>query len=68
MILNFLFKKLVLDDFQVFLAFFDAQKLKLFLEVCSKLFLCTDFSNNHLECILEKLFEAFGLFITFTGV
>ena len=52
MISNFLLKKLVLDDFQGFLAFFDAQKLKLFIEVCSKLFLCTIFLKNHLECIL----------------
>ena len=35
---NFLLKKLVLDDFHVFLAFFDAKKFKLFLQVCSKLF------------------------------
>ena len=68
MISNFLFKKLLLDDFQGFSAFFDAKKLKLFLEVCSKLFMCTDFSKNHLECILEKFFEAFDLFRTFSMV
>ena len=62
MISNFLLKKLVLDDSQGILAFFDAKKLKFFLEVCSKLFLCTNFSKNHLECILQKFFEAFGLF------
>ena len=30
MISNFLLKKLISDDFQDFLTFFDAQKLKLF--------------------------------------
>ena len=68
MILNFLLKKLVLDDFKSFLTFLDVQKLKLFLEICSKLFLCKVFSKNHLECILEKFFEAFGLFRMFPGV
>ena len=62
---NFLLKKLVFYDFQ---GFFDAKKLKLFLEVCSKLFMCTDFLKNHLECILEKFLEAFGLFRTFLSV
>ena len=68
MISNFLLIKLHLDDFQGFLAFFNAKKSKLFLEVCSKLFICTDFSKNHLECIIEKFFEAFGLFRTFSMV
>ena len=62
LISNFLLKKLVLDDFQCFLAFFDAQKFKLFLEVCSKLFLNVVFSKNHLECILKKFFEDFNFF------
>ena len=29
---------------------------------------CRFFSKNHLECILEKFFEAFGLFQTFMSV
>ena len=32
------------------------------------LFLSVNFLKSHLECILEKLFEAFGLFQTFMTV
>ena len=40
---NFFLMKPVLDDFQGFIAFFNAQKLKLFFDVCLKLFLSADF-------------------------
>ena len=38
------------------------------LSLMPKLFPIIDFSNNHLECILEKFFEAFDLFQTFLSV
>ena len=67
LISNFFLKKHVLDDSQAFLSFFDAQKLKLFFDVCSKLLLNVDFLKNHLECILENSLELSTCFKHFSG-
>ena len=62
-LIGVLHEETVLDTIsKLFLALFDDQKSKNFLDVCAKHFLCTDFSKNHLECILKKFFEAFDLF------
>ena len=68
MISNFFLKKPVFDDFQGFLAFFDAQELKLFLYVCSKLFLGVDFFRKIiLNAFLKNSLMFLACFEHFSG-